>query len=388
VTTRVRSICVELDTADGGETVVIRPPASADAALWRSVCSCGAPSCEHRLVAEAAFAEASVREESVPPSAGPASVARPGSPERGGARGDPLLAELGTLIEAMLRAAAGEVTAAVEDALRATTDALATRPAPGVARVLGRVSSSLGARGSAGQTALAITALGEVAAALEGAHGDEVRAEVAGVGPEVARLDEIELVEVARMRERGPLLWETRVLIEPGSGALWREEGPAGARTLSTGVSGRRVLATLASRQLSRQPPRVSLMQYALEPAASASLLEHVAEAAKRDLSLPEDLAAAPLLGVACPRVAWLAPKDVENARGGAFLTDDGGRRLALERTRDPGAFEALMELLAGGTRVRALAGAFQVDVDGVRFQAWSALLTRDEGLELMPLSA
>jgi len=380
---RVRSVTVEVDGDDGGATVVLRRTGGA----LRAMCSCGAPGgCSHLEAALAGLSEAAALEMEGPASTSPRSTSS-GPPARDLSRADPMLAELRVLIEAMLRASAGEVTTAVDEALRAATAALTLRPFPGVARVLARVSASLGARGSAMETALAITALDEVAAALEGSRGEEVRAEVTGAGAEVVRLDDLELVEVARARDRGNLVWETRVLVDPSAGAVYREEGLAGSRGLSTGLCGRRVLASLASRQVSREPARVALMQYVLEPAAPEALLRRAAESATKTLAVPEELGAAPLLGVACPRVAWLAPAAVTIERGTALLADAAGNRLAIDRARDPGAFDALAELLDGGGDIRAMAAVCHVDVDGVRVVPWSAVVERDRQMELVVLT-
>jgi len=380
---RVRSVTIEVESDDGGATVVLRRTAGG----LRAMCSCGAQGgCVHLESALAGLSEAAALEMEGPASTSTRSTSS-GPPIRDLARTEPMLADLRVLIEAMLRASAGEVTTAVDEALRAATAALALRPFPGVARVLARVSSTLGARGSAMETALAIIALDEVAAALEGARGEEARAEVTGVGAEVARLDDLELVEVARARERGNLLWETRVLVDPGGGAVYREEGPAGSRSLSTGLCGRRVLASLASRQLSGDPARLALMQYALEPAAPGALLRRAAEAASTTMRVPAELGAAPLLGVACPRLAWLAPAAVTLERGAGFVADASGNRIAIDRARDPGAFDALAELLDGGGDIRAIAAALHVDVDGVRLVPWSALVERDRAMELAILT-
>jgi hypothetical protein len=391
---RVRSIVFEMESDDGGVTVVLRLERSG----LRVVCSCGAggagPSsharCAHARSAMSLLpsnfdargadvyvgaAQSTASGTPVPPSASHA------------ARPEPIVAELRILIEALLRAAAGEVTTAVDEALRLATETLATRPLPGVARVLARVSSSLGARGSAVETALAITALGEVKSALEGAYGELVRAEVAGCGAEVAKLDEVELVEVARLRERVAICWETRLLVDPASGALYREEGVAGARSLSNGVCGRRVLSTLASKAQSCEPPRLQLMHYQLEPAASQDLMRRIAEGAPKSLAVPAEVRASPLLAVACPRVTLVAPESVTLEAGNMIIADAAGNTLALDRARDPGGFDALGDIVEAGGHVSALAGALQVDVDGVRFQPWSAIIERSRGLELVPLA-
>ena len=130
---------------------------------------------------------------------------------------------------------------------------------------------------------------------------------------------------LARARDRGTVVWETRVLVDAAGGAVYREEGLAGSRALSTGLCGRRVVASLASRQLSRDPARIALMQYALEPAARTDLLRRTVEAASKKMVLPDEVTAGPLFGVACPRICWLAPAAVAIDRAEAFLTDDSG---------------------------------------------------------------
>jgi hypothetical protein len=354
------------------------------------VCSCLEPDCEHVATAIQGLDEvAAWRGPTSTSSAPPSSIHRSNKP--GGhddhARAAPLARALRLLMQAMLRANAGEVTTAVDEAREAALAAAVAAATPSASRVLARVTASLGSRGSAAATALALTALAELVTALEGGAGDERRGEVTVSQVETAPLDDLDLVEVSRARERGAVAWESRLLVELRSGTLYREEGPLGGTALSAGVCGRRVLATLASRLLSCEPARVRLLQYTLEPTASETALAQAAEAASRTLVLPDAVRAGVLLQVAAPQGLWLAPASISFAKGACVLVGGDGTELALDATRDPGAFEALGEALDAGVTVRALAGVAHVDVDGVRVVPQSVLIERGGKLELLGLS-
>jgi hypothetical protein len=370
---------VEIDDDAGGATVVLR---FSDGEL-RASCSCGRPGCAHLEAAIAAAATAStLGASSGPASVAPVSLSSPR--ESAQLRPDPAALALRTLLEALLRAAAGEVTAAVDEALRSASAEVAERSLAGASRVLGRITASLGSRGSASESALAIAALGETVAALEGARSDAVHAEASGLAVEEARLEDLELVELARARERGVVRWERRLLVDPQSGALYREEGASRSASLSGGVAGRRLVVSLASRLVSREPSRVTLLQYALEPAAPSATLARAASVASRSLALPSDVVASPLISVASPRLVWLAPEHVDFAGGRATLTDEDGASLELDRDA---ATEALRDRVASGATVRALAGALRADVGGFRLEAWSAVVDAARGPELVALA-
>lgn len=380
MTPRARSLSVEVDDGAGGATVVVRfGPGE-----LRASCSCLATGCAHVDAAIAAAADVSALVAATGPvSVAPASLATGREP---GAPRDAAVAELRTLLEALLRAGAGEVTAAVDEALRAASAVVAARALAAASRVLARVAASLGTNAPAAQRALAIAALGELVAALEGARSEAARLEASGAMVEDARLEDVELVEVARARDRGVVRWERRLLVDPHAGALYREEGPTSGARLSAGVSGRRLSVSLASRLVSREPPRVALLQYALEPAASSATLERAAAVASRSLALPSDVASSPLAAIASPRPVWLAPASIVLTDGRAAIADADGASLALERG-DAGALEALRELVDAGAKLRALAGVLRAEVDGFRVEPWSALVEGARGLELVALA-
>jgi hypothetical protein len=275
-------------------------------------------------------------------------------------------------------------------------------------RLLSRVEWAFGPRGSSDDAALAVAALGVAAATLRGEESDanrdssskmdgrteggarepSLRSELWTESNEIERMEGLELVEIARVRERGRIRWETRLLVDLQGGPALREEGALGAPSLSDGPCGRRVSVNLAARLPGRAPSRVRLVQYTVDPAASERELDKAVLAASRDLALPPAATAAPLLLVAAPIAVFVAPHKAEIEAGGAIvLSDAEGNALQIDGEGDPGAALAFAEIVGGDQLLRAVAGALVVGSSGIALAPWNARVETPKGRMLVPLT-
>ncbi|NLE86574.1 MAG: hypothetical protein GX607_09270 [Myxococcales bacterium] len=389
--TKITSVTVEVTHADTSACVVVRQPGSdaqrvyvagelppevaddvlralglAEAAAPSSVVGAGAPS-SRRSSAPLTFGSSELMSA---PSSSPDALAD-------------LLEELAT---AVLRAGHRQPTTTVDELLQRAWR-LAEDKTP-VARALASLEEGLERDAPAIQSALALAALGELVSALRGESGD-LRGELQG------RRDSIEsctVVEVGRRRERGALCWETRLLLDLGSGHLFREEGAIGDRRLSRGIVGRLLSVSLGRRRGGLAPPRIEVQQYEYEPTASAAQLD--AAGALASPHLPE-LSASGLELLLVPRPVWLTADAVDVADGTAWLAT-GATTLPLGDGSLPGAIATLLEAQGGGSEIRAVGGSLELrpssgagsgEESHLVLVPWSALVEEGAHLRLLDLS-
>ena len=333
--TQVRSIVVEVDGEDGGATVAVRRLGSG----WRITCSCDArtPDCTHVMAALGGLSEASSSEIDATPSSahGRSPLSVTSTPREPPSRVEPLLGALSVLLEAMLRAAAGEVTTAVDSALRNATDALAAMPLPGVARVLTRAAASLGQRGSALDSTLAVTALGEAIAALGGERGEESRAEVIGTGAELTRLDNLTLVEVARA-ESGARSAGNACAGRPEDGRAVPGGGRCGrTRALCGSVRAAGSCLSRLQADLARTAAPVADAVHARAGRRGGAPARGCRGCPRRPHAAPRSCRRT-AAGSGVPARSVVRAGARYAARNAAFLADANGHKLGIDRGRDP----------------------------------------------------
>lgn len=393
---KVSSVALEVTHAEGSATVVIRDPRSPEERVYVAG-DLPAHLVEEALrelgfergggaLSAAAGAPPSSRLPSSPfgvASAELASAPAASTPEDTA----DLLEELAS---AVLRAGRHQPTSTVDELLERAWSAVRGRIP--IARVLARLEEGLAPGAPHAAAGLALAALGELVAALR-AEASELRQELLGRSEP---LDASNWVEIGRRRERGGVGWETRLLLETGSGNLLREEGPVGDRRLSRGSVGRFLTVTLGRRLYGLQPARAQILQYEYEPAAAAEQLELVESFAA---ATPPTLSSNRLELVTVPRPVWLRVQRLTLAHG-AYSLDTGEAQLPLHdgslagALGGPlaGALRALFEEHQTSDGVRALAGSLELRGagDGARlvFVPWAALVREASHLALMALSS
>lgn len=374
---RIASITIELD----GATVVVRdpfgpspqvavagdaPPAAVERALEQLGLSGSPPRSLRTTAIPIAF-------EAPPPSL------RPEPPPASPSRVETLPRALIDLAVATLRAGRSAPTTSVDEAMESLRRHVEDGPLPAIARLLSRLQPALDDARGLEETAVALAAIGRVARSVSAARvlaGDGEALELSGIEKQQGALADAVLIEIGRLRERRPVSWETRLLLDPGTGTRYRECGPLRSG-LSLGPPGRTLLVSFGARLASSAPARVQIFHYEYRPAAEPEALERVVEHATRSLAIPEALRTDPLALVATPVAELLRPARVATGKGGSLtLLDDDGRALGVTDAGALGATEALLELVErGDSAVRALAGAFVVGPRGIGFQPWTAIV-------------
>lgn len=302
---------------------------------------------------------------------------------------EPLPATLEALVGSVLRAGRSAQTSTVDEALAAARNSLAERELPCIARLLARLEAALDPAAPVEETALVLAAIGSAARRLSASPDDPISIELGGGELEAAPMEWCELVEVGRCRERAGVNWETRLLVNPGTGELLREAGAPARGALSLGGPGRRVVVNFSSRLVGCDPPRLRIYQYEYAPAAESEDLLRAARSARQSLALPEEVHDDPLLLVARPLPVLLAPGRIEADRAtGMRLVDDEDHMLMLADDLEPGACEALLDFIESGSgKVLALAGALVARSAGVAFVPWSALADGGPGCRVLQLA-
>ncbi|MEZ4224184.1 MAG: hypothetical protein R3B13_24760 [Polyangiaceae bacterium] len=391
--TRIVSLTLELDSEQGGSSVVVREPftrqqkvfvagsaSPAEVALALDRLGLGG-----QMLAAGAAAPHSLRPSSLAPglsdSRGPGSlIPRDLGPAA------LLAALLDALATAVLRAGLTQESSSWDEALDELVTLVQARELDGVSRLLAVIEHALDER-NAERTAMALAAVGNAIATLR--VGDSALAgELSGdTAAQVQELGTLELVEVGRYRERGALLLETRLLVEPASGELFREVGCVG-RGLSQGQPGRKLVVDLGQRLPSTDPPRLVIHQYEMRPRASTTDLQRALAAARRDLSLPPGPRSDPLRLVHSPLPVLLAPERLLLEKGEALtLVDDAGNRLAVLASGTAAPTEALVDLVERGEQPLALVGSLVTDASGIGLLPWTAWLQTDDGPRPFQLS-
>ncbi len=302
---------------------------------------------------------------------------------------EPLPATLEALVGSVLRAGRSAQTSTVDEALAAARNSLAERELPCIARLLARLEAALDPASPVEETALVLAAIGDVARRLSANPDDPVSVELGGGELEAGQMEWCELVEVGRCRERAGVNWETRLLVNPGTGELLREAGAPTRGALSLGGPGRRVVVNFSSRLVGCEPTRLRIYQYEYAPAAGSAELLRAAESAERSLALPEEVHDDPLLLVARPLPVLLAPDRIESDRTrGVRLVDAEDHTLMLADDLEPGACEALLDFIETGSgKVLALAGALVARASGIAFIPWSAIADGGPGCRVLQLA-
>lgn len=392
--TKITSITVEVTHADKSASVVVRQPGSDEQGVYVAgdLPSGVAEEILRALNLDVAVAPASVRG-GAPSSRQPSSPMSLASAELASSTlsttsSESLANLLEELASAVLRTGRRQPTSTVDELLQRAWQATPQDRMP-VARALACLEEGLEREAPAVHSACALAALGELVSALRGDGGD-LRTELQNMREGI---DPCTLVEVGRRRERGALAWETRLLLDLGSGNLYREEAAIGDRRLSRGTVGRSVAVTLGRRRAGLSPPRIEIQQYEYEPAASAAQLAVAATLAAPHL--PE-LSRNGLELVLVPRPVWLAVHHLE-ARGGDCWLSTGDTTLPVGDGPSPGAIAALLEEQGESNRVRAVGGSLELhaveraapgEESRLVFVPWSALVEEGSRQRLLDLSA
>ena len=379
---RVVSITLELD----GASIVVRDPYG-PAPRIAVVGTAAREAVEHALE-RAGIRAAPESRESVRSLRAPIPAPHTSEPIPPSLPSDALPAALSGLTVAVLRTGRSAPTTSVDEALGLVRRHSRARPLPCIERLLCRLEVALGDPAGLAETALALAAVGRAARRL--ASQDCEAAELGG-----DEIDELErpladtlVVEVGRRRERGHAGFETRLLVDPTSGARLRECGEPERGELSLGPVGRKVFVSFGRPLASATPERVRILHYEYAPAADAADLARVLERARNTLAIPPALLEDPLGLASLPRAELLAPAGVALGKGGTItLSDTDGGTLAVNGRFAPGALDALTEIVELGIPVRALAGAFVVAEDGIGFEPWTALVGDDERLAVAQLA-
>lgn len=389
--TKITSVTVEVTHDGASASVVVRQPGSDEQRVY--IAGELPPEVADDVLRALGLAEAATPSSAVaggaPSSRRSSAPLSFGSSERMSAPSsstDGLAHLLEELASAVLRAGHRQPTTTVDELLqRAWRHAEDRTP---IARALASLEEGLAHDGPAVQPALALAALGELVSALRGEAGD-LRGELQG------RRESIEsctVVEVGRRRERGALCWETRLLLDLGSGHLFREEGAIGERRLSRGTVGRLLSVSLGRRRTGLWPPRIEVQQYEYEPTASDAQLRAVVALASPHL--PE-LSPTGLELLLVPRPVWLTAHALDVAEGTGWLAT-GATALPLADGSLPGAFATLLEAQGDGSELRAVGGSLELrPSSGARrgegshlvLVPWSALVEEGSHLRLLDLS-
>ncbi len=396
MTVTVKSLNVEVEHAGVSTTIILREPYGEGRAVYVA----GPLS---RRAAEVVLAElglaplrllaASGTSELAPTSSGPVDSPRLGSQpgprlEESSSVGsaprvsrEPTALLLEELAHAVLRAGRLHPTSTVDELLgRAWLAAANDIP---LARVLSRLEEGLSPSGSAMQTALALTALGELAASPRPSSSEPASSRPVLAGP----FETCELLELGRRRERGALGVETRILVDLVSGELVCEASARGGCPPSRGPVGRHVFVTFGQRTPCTGFSRMHIQHYEYDPAPSPERLDHVCHLASPNLPA---LALAGLELVCEPRPVFVRARSLEG--GSPRVTCVGGDSVQLDDGCCPGLVQALFEQLREGTRADALVGTLELfrrssAETGLVFVPWSVLLEKDGQRRLLPLS-
>lgn len=385
--TKVRSVTVEIDHPRGNATLVVRQPWSSEQRLY--VAGDLPDGVSEDVLRRLGLQPPAPRVTETPPSStrlGWPQIATSATPSSSSPTPDAEpagLAELlDELVHAVLRAGRHQPTSTVDDLLRRAWSAAEGR-AP-LARALARLEEGLDPQAPPALAALTLAAIGELASTLRASSGS-LWQELQGTRES---LDPCMPIEVGRRRERGAVGWETRLLVEPSLGALFREEGPLGDRRLSRGSVGRCLSVILGSRRGGLLPARVEIQQYESEPAPTQQQLERIAATAAT--SLPE-LSENGLDLVLVPRPVWLAVRDLGIEQNVCRLST-GETDIVLQDTACPGATSVLLEYQGDGAEIRAVAGSLELRASDARtelvFAPWSALVRRGGIWQLLALGA
>ncbi len=391
--TRVRSVTVEVESEQGGSSIVVREP------FGRSKVFVAGPAGASEVTSvldrlglsgsQGVQSPHSLRPSIMPSSSALAADSQTpssihlvdGTDELG------LAAELEKLAEAILRGGLAAESSSTDEALDDLFEIVRGRELEAVARLLSAVERAVEDH-SAAELAMALAALAHAVDALRGPRS-ELQVELCGAGPDGCQdLSGLELVEVGRTRQRDALSVETRLLVDLSTGEMFREVACVG-RGLSHGQSGRKLVVDLGQRLISTDPSRLLVHQYEMRPLASQQELERALSDARRDMSVPPGLARDPLRLVYQPLPVILAPAGIVVERGERlYLVDESSRRLAVIAPSSGAAPEALAELVERGpAQPPVLVGSMVTDSSGIGFCPWTAWVAAHNGLEPRQLS-
>lgn len=384
---RVLSVVVEIESEQGGASVVVRDPFGRGRKVFVAGTS-SSSDVSHALerlglsggVALGSAAPHSIRP-SIRPSAGPGSETEPPSSLHLESVAELGLAEeLEKLAAAILRGGLVGESSSTDEALDDIVELVRGRELDALARLVDAIEHAVEERAAA-KLAITLAALGHAVDALRGA-ASELQAELCGPGPLGAtELSGLELVEVGRSRQRGVLTVETRLLVDLSTGEMFREVACLG-RGLSHGQTGRMLDVDLAQRLPSTEPPRILIHQYEMRPLAARTQLERALSGARTDMALAPGVRQEPLRLVYQPLAVLLAPARVVVERGeGLHLEDENGKRLAVISPTGGAATEALADLVEQHPNsAMTLAGSMAADASGVGFLPWTAWLMEANG--------
>jgi len=291
------------------------------------------------------------------------------------------------LSSSVLRTGRSALSTSVDDALAALRELARQSTSPALARALARIEHGLGPHGNLDASVLALAGLGRIAEVVSHEEKLDIECELLGENTEGELVEARELLELGRVRERGIINWETRLLLDLGTGDLYRETGPLMGNGLSHGAAGRRVNAILAGLLCGGWPARLRIYQYEYQPAATAHDLHRAVGLAQQALALPPQVLQDPLLLLAVPRAVFVAPKTVTLEHGHAQLLDATGAGIPLIDDTSSGACDSLIDQIEMGYSVVALAGALVLQVAGICLTPWSALVRKQEEIRLIPLA-
>ena len=379
----VDRISVDVELKGQRETVSLR--LHGDELSWS--CTCAQTECAHARVALAflASAEPDAREDRITevwdqPVVGagaPGERRRLAQDDAAAGVNRPALAEvLEDLLQAVVRSGVrGGSSAALDEALQRLRHA-APSPLPlAVSRWVGRLKRALSAH-DGDETARLLAGASLLIDDLQEdrpstAARQRIRSWLGALDDDtdgIVRLTDRTLVEVVREPlsgvERAAV--ERRYLVDLSDGAIYREDRPPGASSVSIGPCPRVVTVWLAIAEQGAAPQRLRLLQYAVSPAIEAPVWDQLAGCAVRDWNalLATYRGAARAYPGLCEPFALVAPAKVVHDLS-PVLIDHAGRSLHLVHPDNPPALRYLEAFTAGATAPAWVAGRL-FDRDGV----------------------